>query len=789
MKKTALFLVMVFLLTVFSTTAMVPVGAATGAAVTLFEDDFQGGKDASWTWVGSENTNWVIAQKNDSDWLNMNDAANAVLKAGHEKLWRDYTVEYDFYPEHNPSYTGIFFRASENASAQMSGYLLQFMEGSANLYKFANNSNQGVLASSSANVWETGKPQKVKISAIGSEIKVYIDDAEIISVTDSTYAAGCIALRNSGTNIFIDNMVVTDESIPTAPADAIFTESFDSDASLSAWTTIKGSSTWSRVGNWLKATGAETVKGVSVGEDKKVSSIEFDTFITGISSGYTGIYFNTEFKADGNHNNGYLLQFGNGTLTLLKAVNGSWAAERGSVSGIATSNALHHVKIEVGATAITVKLNGETKITYNDAAPYTTGKLAVRNAIHDTYYDNFVVTGTDKYQKLVGTELFKDDFSSDLSKWETVVAVTNPLSIEDGWMKMQHATGDATMLVKAGDANWADYALEFDMKMSSSAGYTGVYVKAEYSEAAARVENGYLVQFSGATVTLFEVAGGELVRPAAATGNTGMAANTKYNVKVYAYGDSIVVKVDDVIVVSYTDAEPYTGGMIGFRNGSQNGFIDNVRVVVEDVVITSASVANGDDDVAADETFTFTFNRPLSAAEKASIKVVKNAGSEEQTITKDWSNTTLTITVPAGLLYSTPYTISGDFNVGGAPFAIAFTTMARPLSISSVTVKNAEGTGILSLNGEVTIDVTITLANLGAATPAKVYVATYANQNVMRAVDIQTVTIAAGNPTVTFEDLATNFVAGDTNQQLKVFVWSDDVNVMPLTQNAVFPAN
>lgn len=785
MKKLAVLLTVVFLLLTLSTTAMISVGAQTSSAsVILFEDDFEGGKSAEWKWVGAENTAWGVEEKNSSDWLNMNSATNTVLKAGDEKLWSDYTVEYDFYPEHNPSYTGIFFRASENADHQMSGYLLQFMGGKATVYKFVNNNNGGMIASTNENVWETGVSQKVKVSAIGSEIKVYIESEEILSVTDETYTNGCIALRNSGTNIFIDNMMVTDNSMPLVEENVIVAESFDSNSSLDEWENIKGSSVWVCSNNWLKATGAESVKGVSISEDKKVNAVEFDVYIPSISNGYTGIYFNTEFKADGNHNNGYLLQFGPNTLTFLKAVNGSWASERGSAS-VSTNKALYHVEIEIGAGEITVKLNGETKITYADSIPYTVGKLAVRNASQDAYYDNFVVIGTDKYQKLEGQELFSDDFSSDLSQWETVVSVTNPLTVEDGWVKMQHATGDPTMLIKAGDVEWTDYSMEFDIKMSSTSGYTGVYLKAEYSTAANRVENGYLLQFTGGNANLYRVAGGANTQVSSAT--PGMSANTKYNVKIAAYGNSIIIKIDDQVIIDYTDNEAYLGGQIGFRNGSQNGFIDNVRVIVEDLNVTEANIENGDSDVAVDAAVTFTFNRILTASEKASIKVVSANDLKEQNIKADWNGTVLTITFPEELLYFTEYIISADFEANGALFEIGFTTCARPISIASVTVENADGTDIKSLNGEAEIDVVVNISNLGSATPSKIFLATYANQNLMRAVDVQTVSLVKGNTPVTFTDFATNFVSGDSNYQLKVFVWSDEGELIPLTQNAVFP--
>ncbi len=790
MKKTAVLLVLVLLLSVFGTTAAIPVGATPEATVTLFEDDFEGGNLSKWSWLSVEGTDWVITEKDGSHWLDMTSTGNTtVLKAGHEKLWTDYTVEYDFCPAETLSYTGIFFRASSNAAKHMNGYLLQFSGGNASLYKFEDDQNRGQLATTETTVYESGRSYDVKISAIGSEIKAYINGTEIISVTDSTYSTGCIALRNVGTNILIDNMVVTDESAPEISEEVIFSETFDNDSSASNFTTISGNASWSCSNNWLAPSG-NAVKSFNISDERKVKTVEFDIFIPELTGGYTGVYFNTEFSTQGVHTNGYLLQFTQNTLTFLKANSGSWASVRESAT-INTSDVFYNVKIEIGASEIVVKLNDATVITYADSAQHTIGGIAIRHYNENVYYDNFVVTGVSGVKKLVGQELFKDDFSSDLSKW-TVLTTTAALGKEDGWMKLGFNGSTGTHIIKAGDAAWTDYALEFDLKMANISAYAGVFVKSPMNDI--HPEGGYLVQFMSGGTTLYKVASNGGLS-SVATGTSGISvANKAYNVKVLAYGNTITVKVDDQEVLTYSDTATVAGGQIGFRYGSAEAYVDNVRVVVETLQIAEASVEDGDIDIEVDAPITFTFNRPLTAAELASIKVKNTETQIDETIVCTPNQTGVTITFPHNLVKGASYEIYSDFQVlvdeEAVPFKIGFTAKPIPISFSDVTVKNASGSVIPSLNGEAQIDVVVNVRNLNAGTLADVYVATYANNNLMRSVEKQTVTLTGNGTTpITFDDLATNFETGDTNCQLKVFVWSNDGGLIPLTPNAIFPTN
>lgn len=512
---------------------------------------------------------------------------------------------------------------------------------------------------------------------------------------------------------------------------------------------------------------------------------------------------------------GYFLHFvgSSGAVSGLKLFKLAPAqSEVASASTYALSSDVKHtIRIELKGNKIDIYVDDSAQpvITYTDTAtPILTGGVAIRNSGDGQYIDNFVVTDNTAEviedfvsTPLTGLPVYSTDFDSDdfAADW-TKLSGTDWSVVETGTLnstsqlKVSQSNTNQTMY-KLNETLPADYAVAFDLGTEwHTGGYWGFYFKADTvssSSTGTKVNNGYELYYSATQQKMhLNRVSGTTHTPATDDISINLN-NTRCNVKILAYGNNIEVKIDDVTKITYTDANPHTGGTILMRNyvgadfDTHNAYIDNLQIVESELDVVSASIEDGAANVSVDPTITVVFNREPKAEEKATLEVT-NADDDVPVLNcvPAFSGNTMTLTFPGSLLYYTEYNVAlGDIDI------VSFTTEPKPVVITGVSVTKADGSAIGNLKDETSIKVNVTIENYAAERTALVYVAAYANGGYMRGLGVADATLSRPDVTVPVTIADLGFKPTDTNCRLVAFVWNADGSLSPLAPTMSYPAN
>ncbi len=182
---------------------------AAGASNLLFSDDFEDG-DAS-GWVATNGTWSVVGTGGDNAYVQSSTLDEFVASAASVGSWADVVIEADV----------KVLNWGDGSTSTLAGLYARFA-GIDNHYYFALRGDQKVairkkVAGSNTTIGtptaaaliETGISYHLKFEVIGTTLSAYIDDAPILSFTDSDItAAGPVALGTDFTTAEFDNIVV-----------------------------------------------------------------------------------------------------------------------------------------------------------------------------------------------------------------------------------------------------------------------------------------------------------------------------------------------------------------------------------------------------------------------------------------------------------------------------------------------------------------------------------------------------------------------------------------------------
>lgn len=165
----------------------------TTSLMTLFSDDFDDGDASGWTTSGGT---WSV------DTQEYENTSYGLSHAG-DSAWTDYSIQADVKPEMS-TYSCIIGRFQDASNF----YQLEVNEAGDELGMWKNVGGSWIQIGSygttvNANTWYL-----LKLEMTGSTIKGYLNDVERISVTDTTFSSGKIALRSGNDSRFDDVLVV-----------------------------------------------------------------------------------------------------------------------------------------------------------------------------------------------------------------------------------------------------------------------------------------------------------------------------------------------------------------------------------------------------------------------------------------------------------------------------------------------------------------------------------------------------------------------------------------------------
>ncbi|KAI0404824.1 glycosyl hydrolase [Xylaria palmicola] len=159
----------------------------------LVKDNFANGQAVGWKQYGSQ---WNVVDQR----LTSSGAAVAILDTNFGDLVYEAAISI---PEPNMD-AGLLFRASNVSgdTAQFNGYYVKISaSGSVTLEK-AGNGTSSLLKKGKAAI-KTGTEHRLRVTAVGSEISVFVDDmrAPKITATDKSFSTGADGVRSSAAGV------------------------------------------------------------------------------------------------------------------------------------------------------------------------------------------------------------------------------------------------------------------------------------------------------------------------------------------------------------------------------------------------------------------------------------------------------------------------------------------------------------------------------------------------------------------------------------------------------------
>jgi hypothetical protein len=181
------------------------ISVSTAVGTLLFNDNFSGGAG-----------NWTVGPLGFASGWSVVNGAYTYNGEGHTQSWAgssswlDYTVATNFQLSSTSDYPGGLRGRLNTATGASYGAWLYPTEGVIRLFRIGHwniDTDNTLLGSATGLVMDTNA-HKLRLSFQGSTIKVYYDDALVITASDATYAQGAIALDVSNQPIAYSNVTV-----------------------------------------------------------------------------------------------------------------------------------------------------------------------------------------------------------------------------------------------------------------------------------------------------------------------------------------------------------------------------------------------------------------------------------------------------------------------------------------------------------------------------------------------------------------------------------------------------
>jgi hypothetical protein len=437
---------------------------ASAQPVTVFSDDFGPKPLAGWTAspLGLAG-NWDASS-----------GAAAYNGGGHTQLWAgsgswtDYRYEVKFKVDAAQDYPGgIRGRVDLNTGAGYSAWVYPG-QGLIKLFRATawhiDTSGLTLLSQASATI-TPGVFHTLALTFSGSQITVEYDGATITAATDSTLAAGAVALDVSNQPITYDDVAVT------SGATTLLADGFGPKP-LSNWT----SSPLGLLGNWDASTGVAAYNGgghtqLHAGSGAWTDYTVQAKFRLATGNNYPGGLRGRVNLATGESYAAWIYP-ADGVIKLFRVV--AWNIDTPGLTlltqasvGTITPGVFHTLALTFQGSSIGVAYDGASVIQATDSA-FAAGAVALDVSNQPIDFDDVVVDS----DPMPAGALFGDDFrAGTLANW-----TASPLGLLANWdasSLFAHYDGGGHTQLWAGSAAWTDYKVEAKVRLASASDYPG----------------------------------------------------------------------------------------------------------------------------------------------------------------------------------------------------------------------------------------------------------------------------------------------------------------------------
>ena len=547
----------------------IPPGAL--AQATLFEDGFGPKPLAGWqpSPLGLL-SNWDAS----SGAAAYNGGGHTQLYAG-SPAWTDYKVEVKFKLDNGSNHPGgIRGRVDVSTGAGYAAWLYP---------------SQGVIKLFRATAWHidtsgltllsetpvtggiaSGAFHTLALAFSGSQISVVYDGTTVIQATDSTLAAGAVALDVSNQPITFDDVAVTSGTT------TLLSEDF-SPRPLRNWT----SSPLGLFGNWDASTGAAAYNGgghtqIHAGSgawtDYKVEA----KFRLTNGSNYPGGLRGRVNLATGESYAAWLYP-SQGVVKLFRVA--AWHIDTAGLAllsevnvGTITTGVFHDLAITFSGSQISVAYDGTTVIQTTDAS-LATGAVSLDVSNQPIDWDDVKVTALPP-----SNQLLADDFSTGLAGW-----TASPLGLFSNWSGAAGTAaynGGGHTQIYAGSGAWTDYKVEAKFRLANGSNYPGG-IRGRVNTSTGESYAAWIYPADG-VIKLFRAAAWNIDTTGLALlaqANVGtIAPSTFHSLSIGFVGSQITVTYDGTAVIQTTDAA-LAAGAIALD-------VSNQPIEWDDVVVT-----------------------------------------------------------------------------------------------------------------------------------------------------------------------------------------------------------
>lgn len=359
----------------------------------LFAENFAEGL-SNWKISGGDKDKATIVNSISGNMLFLNQLnAGSTCEAIANGDFMDFAMETEFRYV-NGSYFGWFFRYESGYKT----YLLQYYSSSKEFKLLRGNGISFEELASKVVRMESDTIHVMRISAIESDIKAYLNGEEIFNIKDDGYKGGKVGFRALNADVYFGNIVVaTDEqtletsNLSIGSDGKLLIEDFEDGAA--GWKFTQNPSAFSiekvydasvlkfqNLNNMLEA--GTMLYGNNAWKDY---SVEFE--LTPVVSGSAGILFC--YQDAGKH---YLLQFyGTNKVRLLKKANDYSYKVLATAMCNLKKNEANKVAINIEGNNIKISV-GEKKLINTSDNALKAGKIGIRGMYSVFYVDNIKVT-------------------------------------------------------------------------------------------------------------------------------------------------------------------------------------------------------------------------------------------------------------------------------------------------------------------------------------------------------------------------------------------------------------
>jgi hypothetical protein len=543
------------------------------AATTLFSDDFGPKPLASWTpsplglaghWDGSAGT------------AAYDGGGHTQLWAG-SGTWTDYTLEGKFVLANGSNYPGGLRGRVDPATG--AGYAAWIYPGDGVIKLFRavawniDTSGLTLLAQASVGTIAPSTVHTLALTFSGDQISVVFNGTPVISTTDSTLAAGAVALDVSNQPIAWDDIQVT------AGSTTLFSDDF-SPRPLRSWT----ASPLGLFSGWDASTGVASYDGgghtqLWAGDplwtDYKVETKFRVTNAANHPGGIRG-------RVDTATGAGYAAWIypGSGVIKLWRSV--AWHIDTSGLTllqevsvGTITTGVDHTLALVFEGSLISVVYDG-TMVAQATDTTLTAGVVALDVSNQPIDFDDVAVTTLPTPPP--SSQLLADDFSGGLTGW-----TASPLGLFSNWSGASGTAsynGGGHTQIYAGSSAWANYELAVKFKLANGNNHPGG-IRGRVDTATGASYAAWLYP-GDSVIKLFRVAAWDIDTPGLTVlgqANVGtITPSVFHDLSISFDGSEITVAYDGTDVIQVTDTA-LTAGAVALD-------VSNQPIEFDDVVVT-----------------------------------------------------------------------------------------------------------------------------------------------------------------------------------------------------------